>query len=128
MTTQKNAQAWPVRAGGGLATYRRPRVEIRGMLRRGELTYVVAGRKIDPVSVRRLLESDYARLVLDMLLSEDVTAPVPQQRYAAPAPLYPGVLEFAPATGFLAPQDEVEPERDAPTCPAGRDLLRPATT
>lgn len=77
--------------------------QIRGMLRRGDLTYVVAGRRIDPASVRRLLEGDYALLVLDMVLTEDVTAPSPNHRYGSPAPLYPGVLEFAPATGFFAP-------------------------
>jgi hypothetical protein len=29
--------------------------QVRGMLRRGELTYVVEGRKIDPASVRPLV-------------------------------------------------------------------------
>ena len=55
----------------------RPEGQIRGMLRRGELAYVVAGRKIDPASVREHLDGAYARLLLDVVLGGEFEVPRP---------------------------------------------------
>jgi hypothetical protein len=121
MTTQKHTKlGLSVREAGWLL--QKTESQIRGMLRRGELAYVVNARKNDPASVRRLLEGDYARLVLDMVLSGDVAAPPSDRRYAQPAPLYPGILEFVPATGFFDPEGHLKPAMDALACLLGPDL------
>ena len=90
----------------------RPEARIRGMLRRGELSYVVAGRLIDPASVRACLTGAYARLILDVVLAGGFRVPRPERRWGAPAPLYPGVLGLALQTGFVVPEDEIEPRLD----------------
>ena len=86
--------------------------QIRGMLRRGELSYVVAGRLIDPASVSACLTSAYARLLLDVVLAGGFVVPRPERRWGAPAPLHPGVLGYALQTGFVVPKDEIEPRLD----------------
>ena len=87
----------------------RPEGQIRGMLRRGELTYVVEGRKIDPTSVRANLAAAYARLLLDLLLADGFEVPRPEHRWGPPAPHYPEVLRLALQMGFVVPEDEIEP-------------------
>ena len=84
----------------------RPEARIRGMLRRGELSYVVAGRLIDPASVRAWLTDAYARLLLDVVLAGGFVVPRPERRWGAPAPLHPGVLGLALQIGFVVPEDE----------------------
>ena len=101
----------------------RPEGQIRGMLRRGELTYVVAGRRIDPAGVRARLTGAYARLLLDAVLAGGLEVPRPERRGAAPAPLYPGMLGLALQTGYLVPEDEIEPLMDELARIHGSELL-----
>lgn len=101
----------------------KPEGQIRGMLRRGELRYVVAGRMIDPASVRARLTGAYARLLLDVVLAGRFVVPRPERRWAAPAPLYPGVLGLALQTGFVVPEDEIEPRLDELARTLGPELL-----
>lgn len=86
--------------------------QIRGMLRRGQLTYVVEARRIDPESVRSRLGGAYARLLLDLVLGSEFEVPRPERRWRPPAPLYPGVLGLALQMGFAVAKDEVEPLMD----------------
>ncbi len=102
----------------------RTEAQIRGMLRRGELVFVVEGRMIDPGSVRECLTGAYARLLLDLLLAREFEVPRPEYRYGSPAPLYPGPLGFLLTTGFLVPEDAIEPAIDELASSLGRDLLR----
>ena len=57
------------------------------MLWRGELSYVVARRKIDPAGVADLIEGEFASKLLGWLRAGLLTAPRPQKRYGHPAPL-----------------------------------------
>jgi hypothetical protein len=79
--------------------------QIRGMVRRGELSYVVEGRKIDPASVRRRLDGAYAEHLLDCVLGGEFDVPRPEYQSGSPAPLYPGMLGIALQTGYLVPED-----------------------
>ena len=90
----------------------RPEARIRGMLRRGELSYVVAGRIVDPASVRACLTDAYARLLLDVVLAGGFVVPRPERRWGAPVPIHPGVLGLALQTGFVVPEDGIEPRLD----------------
>lgn len=63
--------------------------QVRGMLRRGELAYVVDRRKIDPASVRRRLHGAYPDHLLDCVLDGKFPVPVPEYRSGPPAPLDP---------------------------------------
>ena len=101
----------------------RPEAQIRGMLRRGELSYVVAGRLIDPASVRACLTGAYARLILDVVLAGGFRVPRPERRWGAPAPLHPGVLGLAFQMGFVVPEDEIEPRLDEARRILGPELL-----
>jgi hypothetical protein len=62
--------------------------QVRGMLRRGELRYVVDGRKVDPESVEELIESGLARMLMRRLLAGLLVAPPPQRRWGEPADLF----------------------------------------
>jgi hypothetical protein len=86
--------------------------QVRGMLRRGELTYVVEGRKIDPASVRRRLDGAYADLLLDCVLGGEFPVPRPEYRSGPPAPLYPGTIGLALQLGVLVPEEEIKPLMD----------------
>ncbi len=99
--------------------------QIRGMLHRGELTYVVEGRKIDPTAVGASLAGAYACLLLDLLLAGEFEVPKPEYRYGPPAPLYPGLPGFVYMTGFLVPEQAIENSMDELARSLGRDLLRP---
>ena len=101
--------------------------QIRGMLRRGELTYVVERRRIDPVSVRPRLGGDFLRVLLDVVLAGEIEVPRPERRYGPPAPLFPGLLEFALTTGFLARDEEIEAVMNELAGDLGPELLRPST-
>jgi hypothetical protein len=65
--------------------------QVRGMLRRGELSYVIEGRKIDPERVAELVEPGLARWMLGALLRGDVTAPRPETRWGQPASVWAGL-------------------------------------
>jgi hypothetical protein len=82
--------------------------QVRGMLRRGELSYAVAGRKIEPASVRMLLHCEYAELMQDVVLAGGIEAPRPERRHGGRAPLLPGVIQLALETGFVVHPDEIE--------------------
>ena len=101
----------------------RPEGQIRGMLRRGGLAHVVAGRKIDPASVREHLKGAYAHLLLDVVLRGDVKVPRPEYRGGWPAPLYPDPIGLALQTGFYFPEDEIEPLMDELADSLGPELL-----
>ena len=62
--------------------------EIRGMLKRGELAYAVADRKVCPESVAGLLATGLQCMVLRSLLAGRVVAPKPERRYGPPASLW----------------------------------------
>jgi hypothetical protein len=64
--------------------------EIRGMLKRGELAYAVAGKKVCPESVACLLATGLQCVLLRSLLSGRVVAPKPERRYGPPASLWDG--------------------------------------
>ena len=51
------------------------------------------------------------------------SAPCPERRWAAPAPLYPGMLGLALQTGYLVPEDEIEPLMDELARIHGSELL-----
>ena len=101
----------------------RPEGQIRGMLRRGELAYVVAGRKIDPASVREHLDGAYARLLLGVVLGGEFEVPRPAYRGGEPAPLYPGIVGLAFRSGFAMPVDEVRSVMDELALSRGPALL-----
>ena len=101
----------------------RPERQIRGMLRRGELRYVVAGRKIDPASVREQLDGAYARLLLDVVLGGGFKVPRPTCRGDEPAPLYPGIVGLAFQTGFTMPKDKIKSVMDELALSRGPALL-----
>jgi hypothetical protein len=62
--------------------------QVRGMLRRGELRYVVEGRKVDPESVEGLIESGLARMLMRRLLAGPLVAPCPERRWGEPEDLF----------------------------------------
>lgn len=97
--------------------------QVRGLLRRGELTYVVEGRKIDAESVRTRLSGAYARLLLDVVLGADFEVPRPEHRWGAPAPMCPGVLGLALQIGFVVPGDEIGSLFDELASAHGSELL-----
>ena len=82
------------------------------MLRRGELAYVVAGRKIDPASVREHLDGAYARLLLDVVLGGEFEVPAARISRGQTRTSVPGMLGLAFQTGFAVPEDEIEPLMD----------------
>ena len=90
----------------------RPEGRIRGMLRRGELTYVVGGRKIDPSGVRERLDGAYAHLLLGAVLGGAFEVPKPEHRGCPPAALYPGTLGLLIQTGIFLPDEEIKPLLD----------------
>ena len=102
--------------------------QIRGMLRRGELTYVVERRKIDPVSVREGLSGAYAQLLLDLVLAGEFAVWRPENRYGPPAPLYPGLLGLALQTGFVVSEDAIVPVVDELAGTIGPEFPRPSTS
>ena len=97
--------------------------QVRGMLRRGELAYVVDGRKLAPASVRERLQGAYARLLLDVVLGGDFKVPRPEYRSGPPAPLYPDTLGLALQTGVYVPEEEIEPLMDELAESLGPELL-----
>src|SRR5437870_13190254 len=101
----------------------RPEGQIRGMLRRGELAYVVAGRKIDPASVREHLDGAYARLLLDVVLGGEFEVPRPVCRGGEPAPLYPGIVGLAFQAGFAMSREKVKSVMDELALSRGPALL-----
>ena len=101
----------------------RPEGQIRGMLRRGELSFVVAGRKIDPASVREHVDGAYARLLLDVVLGGEFKVPRPTCRGDEPAPLYPGIVGLAFQAGFALSQDKVKSVMDELALSRGPALL-----
>jgi len=103
----------------------RPESQIRGMLRRGELAYVINGRKIDPARVRPLLDGAYALLLLDVVLGGQFEVPRPDYRGGPPAPLYPGTLGLALQTGCFVLEEEICPAMDELTL--GRSCWRVPT-
>ena len=101
----------------------RPEGQVRGMLRRGELSFVVAGRKIDPASVRERLDGAYARLLLDVVLGGGFKVPRPTCRGDEPAPLYPGIVGLAFQAGFALSPDKVKSVMDELALSRGPELL-----
>jgi hypothetical protein len=86
--------------------------QVRSMLRRGELAYVVEGRKIDPASVRRRLDGAYADVLLDCVLGGEFPVPRPEYRSGPPASLYPGTIGLALQLGIFIPEEEIKPLMD----------------
>jgi hypothetical protein len=121
MNTQTSKIGLSVREAGWFL--QKTESQIRGMLRRGELEYVVEGRRIDPASVRPGLGGDYARLLLDLVLAGEFEVPKLERRYGPPAPLYPAVLEFVVTTGCFLHEDEIEHAMDA-FARLGQELVR----
>lgn len=105
----------------------RPEGQVRGMLRRGELAYVIAGRKTDPASVREHLDGAYARLLLDVVLGGEFEVPRPEYRGGPPADLYPDTLGLAFQSGYYIPEEEIEPLMDQLADSLGPDLFGRAT-
>jgi hypothetical protein len=121
MTTTHTRIGLSVREAGWLL--QKTESQIRGMLHRGELSYVVAGRKIDPASVRASLSGAYGHLLLDVVLAGGFEVPRPDHRWGRPAPLYPGTLGLAIQTGVVVPEDEIEPLMDELARTRGPELL-----
>jgi len=62
--------------------------QVRGMLRRGQLSYAVDGRLVAIDEVEALLPSGFAVASLRWLLSGLISAPRPLKRWGQPAPLF----------------------------------------
>jgi len=63
----------------------------RGMLLRGELSYAVAGRRVDPVGVAALIEGPFAHRLMSALLAGRLVAPRAPTRAGQPAALLAGL-------------------------------------
>jgi hypothetical protein len=67
--------------------------QVRHLLNKGVLLYVVPPRWIDPGSLRALLDADDFRPeALEALLSGALVAPRPERRNGAPRPIFPFLL------------------------------------
>jgi hypothetical protein len=71
------------------------------MLKRGELAYAVAGRKIAAESVAGLLVDGLQRMLLRSLLAGGVVAPKPERRHGPPASLWEGLEQLILASPAL---------------------------
>jgi hypothetical protein len=89
MTISKNKIGLSVLEVGWLL--QKTELQVRGMLRRGELLYAIEGRKIDAKSVDAFLKGEFAKMLLRGLLAGLLKAPKPHKRYAPPAPLLDGL-------------------------------------
>jgi hypothetical protein len=78
---------------------------VRGMLKRGELEYAVAGKKLCPESVACLFSTGLQSVVLRALLAGRLVAPTPERRYGPPASLWDGFdqLYLAGPTSMVDP-------------------------
>ena len=74
---------------------------VRGMLKRGELSYAVTGKLIDPVGVDDLIESEFTRKLLQWLLAGLLVAPKPERRHGPPAALLDGLRPLMLASPAL---------------------------
>jgi hypothetical protein len=67
--------------------------QVRHLLKKGGLIYVVPPRWIDSESVRALFSDDeFRREALEVLLCGGLVAPRPVRRYAEPQPIFPYLL------------------------------------
>lgn len=69
----------------------RSEARVRGMLRRGELSYAVAGRRVDPVGVADLIEGPFVHRLMSALLAGRLVAPRALTRAGQPAALLVGL-------------------------------------
>jgi hypothetical protein len=102
--------------------------EVRGMLKRGELAYAVAGKKVCPESVAGLLTTGLQSVLLRSLLAGRVVAPRPERRYGPPAALWEAfdqlclfgpTLMVDPASG----ETRILPAREQQGQRTGRSLI-----